>query len=124
MTTTTTTVTEYKSLNDALPEGDTEVWYMRPEHFREGINEAKPDPKNLGATHALLGLVAAEDHSPHAMDELWQSLQGERWSLNGEARSLIRSKGLRHTSMSVGDCFRTPNGNIWLVTPVGFEVVE
>lgn len=31
-------------------------------------------------------------------------MQGEIWSPNGEANELIRSKGLFHTSMSVGDC--------------------
>lgn len=30
-------------------------------------------------------------------------MQGENWSPNGEARSLIEEKGLIHTSMSMGD---------------------
>jgi hypothetical protein len=36
--------------------------------------------------------------------------QGENWSPNGEARDLILAKGLRHTSMSVGDVIEDEGG--------------
>ena len=46
-------------------------------------------------------------------------MQGEKWSPKGEARELIKSKGLRHTSMSVGDVM-VVNGKPLLVDSVGF----
>lgn len=107
----------HENLNDALPAGKLEIWYMNPDHFRDGICGAKPDPKNLKATHIKLGSVAGKFDD---LDDLWMKLQGERWSPNGEARDLIRSKGLRHTSMSVGDCFRFANGDVWICASCGF----
>lgn len=43
-------------------------------------------------------LIVAKD-----IDHVFHNMQGEVWSPNGEARELIRSLGLWHTSMSVGD---------------------
>jgi hypothetical protein len=37
------------------------------------------------------------------LEDVFKKMQGEEWSPNGEARELILSKGVRHTSMSVGD---------------------
>lgn len=82
------------------------VYYMRPEYFSEGIGGhhhwAKtanlPKMNALEKTHVFLGEFEAED-----IDGLFEKMQAENWSPNGEAKPLIRSKGLRHTSMSVGD---------------------
>jgi hypothetical protein len=38
------------------------------------------------------------------------NMQGEVWSPNGEARPLIQSLGLGHTSMSIGDVAQDPQG--------------
>jgi hypothetical protein len=38
-------------------------------------------------------------------------MQGENWSPNGEARDLIRSNNLSHTSMCCGDVVRFPETN-------------
>lgn len=82
------------------------VWYMRPEFFRDGMMGADwlrergklPDPAALERTHVHLLDVDAAD-----LERLWFAMQGESWSPNGEARPLIRQRGLEHTSMSVGD---------------------
>jgi hypothetical protein len=110
------TVTQFKDLNDAFPKGPLEVWYLRPEAFRDfGSFGNDPNPQDLDKTHILLGSIAEAD-----MDTMWIELQGERWSRQGEANHLIRSKGLQHTSMSVGDCFRL-NGVVSRVEGDGFK---
>jgi len=82
------------------------VWYMRPDFFRDGMMGARwlrkhdrmPDPSKLDATHIFLGAFEAD-----SLEGLFYKMQGEVWSPNGEARPIIRAKGLQHTSMSVGD---------------------
>lgn len=124
---------QYKTLSDApnLQVGTIEVWYMRPGFFRFGTQGARPnhDPDNLCWTHIHLGSIRSnattpQPMSPELLDELWVALQGENWSPFGEARGLIQSKGLEHTSMSIGDCFRLPNGEVWIVSREGFKRVD
>jgi hypothetical protein len=108
-----------KSLNDsnlcALHAGATKVWYYKPAVARYiTFGEVKVDPKNLEATHVLLGSIA-ETH----LEAIFGSLQGECWSPNGEARELITSKELNHTSMSVGDVIEV-NGRAYECKPFGF----
>jgi hypothetical protein len=90
------------------------VWYMRPEWFREGICGAYPDPTDLNKTHVHLLDREAPD-----LERLWVGMQGERWSPNGEARGLIKSKGLQHTSMSVGDV-AVDGDRVHVVASMGF----
>ncbi len=121
---------QWADLNDVFPLGALEVWYMRPECFRShGSFGDKPDPKNLEATHILLGKVGSGPSdviplTPTDLEDLWVKLQGEFWSPNGEANAMIRALGLRHTSISVGDCFRFANGRVWRAEMMGFEVVR
>ena len=94
-----------------------QVWYMKPDWFRQGICFAKPDPMNLAKTHVRLKDIEAT--GPEAV---WIAMQGENWSPNGEARSLIEEKGLQHTSMSVGDvAVDESNGKVFLVANIGFK---
>jgi len=131
---------QYEKLNDApnlrnvgpIEAVTIEVWYMTPDFFPQGISGAKPnhDPKNLHWTHILLGTIqprlwqsVVDDNVATIQESLqatYNALQGENWSPDGEARELIQEKGLRHTSMSVGDCFKLPNGEVWIVAPTGF----
>jgi len=82
------------------------VWYMKPGFFRDGMmgfdwldgSGKLPDPADLGKTHVELKTVEASD-----LEQVFYQMQGEVWSPRGEARGLIASKGLQHTSMSVGD---------------------
>jgi hypothetical protein len=118
----------YESLNDVgkrVPDlerpfapGDVEVWYMKPSWFRQGIVGENPDPNNLQATHVLLGKVTCIDP-----EFVWCALQAEAWSPHGEACQLIRSLGLEHTSMSVGDCIRIADGGneVYIARSLGFE---
>jgi hypothetical protein len=56
------------------------------------------------------------------LEDVWMSMQkGEHWSPNGEARELIKSKGLKHTSMSVGDIFISPETIVYMVDMLGFK---
>ena len=50
-------------------------------------------------------------------------MQAEVWSPNGEARALVQSKGLGHTSMSVGDV-AVVDGKAFVVASFGFEPLE
>jgi hypothetical protein len=103
------------------------VHYMREEFFRDGNmgfdwlkqRGRLPNPKALEATHVLLKQEDARD-----LEDVFHKMQGEVWSPNGEARSLIREKGLQHTSMSVGDIAVDEAGKVWLVDRFGFKEVE
>jgi hypothetical protein len=48
-------------------------------------------------------------------------MQGERWSPDGEGRALIEKKGLEHTSMSVNDVVRDPDGSYWRCVNAGWR---
>ena len=116
---------QYKTLNDAasvrrklssgthdvpirpeLAKGPVEIWYMKKGQSRDFMMGAKwlekkgllPSVANVSKTHILLGKVKERD-----LEKIFTAMQGENWSPGGEARGLIRSKGLTHTSMSVGD---------------------
>jgi hypothetical protein len=99
-----------------------EIWYMKPDWFREGIFGKKPDPVNLEATHVHLKQLEL----PGGMAQLqrvFDEMQGENWSPNGEARPLIEAKGLQHTSMSVGDVVVDESGQAHIVARFGFEAL-
>lgn len=108
----------YSNLNDAffvdpgLAPGNTKIWYMKPGVSRDlgmGVKFCKehdlmPDVTNIEKTHTLLGSIAETD-----MDTIMCLMQGECWSQYGEARDLIKSKGLYSTSMSTGDIIEIDN---------------
>ncbi len=129
-------MTGYRNLNDASSEesvtsearrllkpGRTEIWYMKKENFRwasSGLEflkdhpELYPDPFNLSRTHVLVGRISARE-----ANQVFQVMQGDFWSPEGQARSLIKDLGLIHTSMSVGDVM-VIDGEIMVVEPAGF----
>jgi hypothetical protein len=102
------------------------VHYMTPEFFREGTFGARPDPAKLSATHTeLADIEVPEAPLENMLGLIFHHFQGEVWSPNGEARDLIRSKGLEHTSMSVGDVIvNKANGQVFVVAPRGFDLVS
>ncbi len=55
------------------------IWYMRPEWFGEGISGARPDPKNLEATHVHLKDVH-EFAETNPLEAIYGAMQGEVWS--------------------------------------------
>jgi hypothetical protein len=107
----------YKTLNDAscfydsLAEGDTEIWYQK----EIGWGCPEVDTDNLEDTHVKLGSIVATNP-----DSIFGLMQGEVWSRMGEARDLIIGKGLRHTSMSVGDIMKI-DGELLMVDSFGFK---
>jgi hypothetical protein len=125
----------YTSLNDAAAntgnpayaKGATKIWYMKDESWRDFSMGAEwlrehPDlgtlPTNeaqLRKSHTLLGSIAESNK-----DRIFGLMQGENWSPRGEARNLIQGKGLRHTSMSVGDIIQV-GPFIYMVDRDGFE---
>jgi hypothetical protein len=55
---------------------------------------------------------------------VFTEMQGEVWSPNGEARELIMSLGLSHTSMSVSDvAYDVEEGKYWQVASIGWREV-
>lgn len=78
------------------------VWYAKSYHpVRDGIDMGKYRPytyKDLITHYRFVREVEAE-----GLNEVFSKMQGENWSPKGEARFLIRSLGLKHTSMITGD---------------------
>jgi hypothetical protein len=91
---------------------------MRPEFFGRGITgQALPDPHALSRTHELLKVLELAGE----LENVWHEMQAEIWSPNGEAGALIASKGLQHTSMSVGDVIVDDDDNVHVVQSFGFK---
>lgn len=105
------------------------VYYMKPDHFRDfilGVEKPTLTGVTCGDTHTFLRTVTVDqkrDCIEHELEDVYFQSQGEIWSPNGEARELILAKGLRHTSMSVGDVIEDPEGRFWAVASFGFEPV-
>ena len=124
---------QYRSLNDAakaqglteLEKGNTAIYYWKNSFARDALmgydwlkeRGLLPTPETVRKNYVLLGKVYGR-----GMDELYRTLQGEIWSPNGEANKLIRSRGLGHTSMSVGDIVWKGN-KAWIVDRIGFEEI-
>jgi hypothetical protein len=117
----------YKTLNDVanpiFAKGSVKIWYVKKEWSRvfcfgptgaaeQGI---KFCPGGPAPTHQLLGEIVGAD-----LNVLFNVLQGENWSPNGEARDLVRDIG--HTSISVGDVIEK-DGEYWMVDNFGFTKV-
>ena len=101
------------------------VYYMNSEFFRDGLmgydqlkcNHLLPDPCNLTKTHVFLTLIEALNP-----DEVYFKMQGEDWSPTGKAREFVASKGVLHTSMSVGDIAVDHNSRVaYIVDRTGFR---
>lgn len=108
----------WQTLNDAsilcpeLSPGTTEIWYAKT------LKAPWDEPAKLTTdSHVLLGSIAETD-----LEAIFRALQGENWSPDGQARDLIRGKGLSHTSMSVGDVVKI-GGRAWMVAFEGFAEI-
>ena len=110
----------YTNLNDAktidpiFAEGtEVKVWYVKEEFTRSfcmGAGMAAKcdgnviDTNDMTKFHTLIGTIAGTgNNSTEAADVIASCLQGEYFSPNGEARNLISSLGLCHTSFMAGD---------------------
>lgn len=65
--------------------------------------------------------VLVREVEADCLSRVFYEMQGEVWSPNGEARDLIKSLGLSHTSMSVGDFIENPRGDFYRIEGFGFE---
>jgi hypothetical protein len=81
------------------------IYYMKPER----LDGTTPGLKRLVDTHTFLCRYEAP-----SLDAVYHHFKGE------VARDLIRSKGLAHTSMSVGDIIIGEDGQAWVVAGSGF----
>lgn len=80
------------------------VWYQK-RMLGRFMADVDLDPEHLDQTHICL----VEIKAAHLYD-VFLLMQGERWSPNGEARSIIERAGLSYTSMSVGDVVEMQDG--------------
>jgi hypothetical protein len=85
------------------------IWYYK--HF----DHTNPVPQEW---------VKVKEVKATDLEEVFQMMQGEVWSPNGEARDLIRGLGLTHTSMSVGDFIEDEDGLCWKVQGCGFKYYD
>jgi hypothetical protein len=102
------------------------IWYMKPEHFRNGSFGGLPAGDM--STHVYLKDMLFSGDPPSSerdqiaeLEHIYITQQAENWSPKGEARSLILSKGLLHTSMSMGDVIEAPDGTLWIIAMLGFD---
>lgn len=65
--------------------------------------------------------IKVKEVEADSLEEVFYKMQGEVWSPNGEARELIQSLGLHHTSMSTGDFIQNEHGEFYRVESMGFE---
>lgn len=119
---------QYQTLRDAADvtgdrrygKGVAEIWYCRYRDFAMGPDVALrkglalPTIETLESTHVYVGVVGSTNSK-----EIFHMMQGEIWSPNGEARSMIARLGLKHTSMSVGDIILI-RGMMFMVDMQGF----
>jgi hypothetical protein len=114
---------QYKSLNDVYPAGSTEIWYWKDDFGRDAMMGANwlakhnrmPKPENIGDNYVLIGKIAETN-----LDKIYMKMQGEMWSPRGQARSMIRSSGTGHTSMSMGDIVKI-GGKFMMVDRFGWH---
>lgn len=104
-----------------IEKGEYGIFYVKPAFHREynfrreGMSGWMKEM--LEETHENLGWIDAEDHT-----KIFHKMQGFNWSPNGEARNIIESKGLHHTSMSVGDVIvHLESSSMWMIAPIEFR---
>jgi len=95
------------------------IWYMAPDWFARGLQGKRPDVRNLSLTHIHLKDLELPGGQAQ-LEHVFEMMQAEEWSPNGEARGLIEAKGLEHTSMSVGDVI-VVNDQTFVVASFGFD---
>ncbi len=91
------------------------IYYVYYQRFFGLLKPVEIKLNYLGFTHRLVRTVAA-----NSLGDVFCQMQAESWSPNEEARSLIASLNLGHTSMSVGDVVRDLTGKVWVCNDVGW----
>lgn len=93
-----------------------EVWYAKRSTFDSTVRPKTV--KELLANYVKVKEMVALDE-----EQVFNCMQSEIWSPNGEALFMITGLGLSHTSMSIGDllCYR---GHWKIASDVGFDDFE
>jgi len=79
-------------------------------------------PKPFTIDKLLLYFCPVRNLEANSLEEVYSEMQGENWSPHGEQREYIKSLGLSHTSMSVGDIIYKWNWHkYYMVTNFGFR---
>src|ERR1700739_226620 len=94
-----------------------QIWYMKSSFLR-GVVGNSPDPNTLSATHVHLKDIEADNQ-----EDALSRMRAENWSPNGEALDLLQSKGLQHTTMTIGDVLGEESDRVNLVTGIGFSLL-
>lgn len=101
------------------------IFYRNEPNFCENnlLNSSAPwheKREYILDNYTQLGSYSAED-----LNEVYDHYQAENWSPNGEARGLISSLGLTHTSMSVGDLiYSSEERKLFEVASCGFNEIH
>lgn len=75
--------------------------------------------RGLARSHRFIATVVAL-----SIEQVFNHMQGEIWSPNGEARSIIEGSGVTHTSMSTGDIIYSAESNTWyLCEDMGWSIL-
>lgn len=91
------------------------IYYAIEPSFRD-------DPvhfEDLKKTHKFVGSFPGDK-----IEDAFMFFQGEMWSPHGEANELIRSLGLGHTSMSVGDVAIDDEGRAFQCMMSGWKRID
>lgn len=87
------------------------------------ISRVGPSKNVLGDNYDLRHHEFVREFEARDLEDAFIKSQGEIWSPNGEARGLILSKGLDHTSASFGDIFVDEDGDRYMVDDIGFAKI-
>lgn len=81
-------------------------------------------PAEMNAQEFFSTYKPVEVLSADNLDIVYYRMQAPNWSPHGEMREFIRTIGLTHTSMSVGDvAYSEKDDEFYSVTSDGFEVL-
>jgi hypothetical protein len=92
------------------------VYYRKPNCWQDTVTI---DSVHKEETHRFLGFVDGK-----SLEDVFEKMQGEVWSPEGEAREMILALGLTHTSMMMGDVAVDSHGTFWLCDFVGWKALE
>jgi hypothetical protein len=56
-------------------------------------------------------------------EDVLSRMRADIWSPKGEALDLLQSKGLAHTTMTIGDVLVDEDDAVYLVTAIGFSLL-
>ena len=95
------------------------VYYAIEPTFERGeldFGHEEVTVETLHTTHKFVKQVEAED-----LEGVFKMMQDEQCCPNGEVPDIIKSLGLSHTSMSIGDVIEDEDGRFYVLDMTGFS---